>query len=253
VGYENVGGWLATTYGLGKSDPACVTNCTVLPAAERAVGQVAGNNANGLFVATAIPPTQALTNAPPIAGTGSFNVNTNLPQNTAVPFTMSRTGNVVTYTLGTGPLASWTSTSQPFLGAMDTLQFRLRSPGTSVNTPTTLPEMSNLVYSDMAVTGQNLGTLSATNGDVRIALFGGVTGNFTLSGTYLLNWTGTTRPTGWNSQVKGLDLPPPVSTPEPASLALLSAFTPKAWHAAIRPCSMEVEAREGKPITSPTA
>jgi hypothetical protein len=223
VGYENVGGWLATTYGLGKSDPACVTNCTVLPAAERAVGQVAGNNANGLFVATGIPPTQALTNAPPIAGTGSFNVNTNLPQNTAVPFTMSRTGNVVTYTLGTGPLASWTSTSQPFLGAMDTLQFRLRSPGTSVNTPTTLLEMSNLVYSDMAVTGQNLGTLSAANGDVRIALFGGVTGNFTLSGTYLLNWTGTTRPTGWNSQVKGLDLPPPVSTPEPASLALLAA------------------------------
>ena len=31
------------------------------------------------------------------------------------------------------------------------------------------------------------------------------------------------------------------------------ASTPKAWQAARRPCSMEVEARLGKPITSPTA
>ncbi len=29
--------------------------------------------------------------------------------------------------------------------------------------------------------------------------------------------------------------------------------SPQAWYAAIRPCSMEVAARAGKPITSPTA
>ena len=31
------------------------------------------------------------------------------------------------------------------------------------------------------------------------------------------------------------------------------AGTPKAWQTASRPCSMDVEARLGKPITSPTA
>ena len=230
VGYENVGGWLATTYGLDKSNPACVTGCTVLPALERAVGQIAGNNANGLFVPTAgIPPTQALTNfaAVPNGGgtaTGSFSVPGDLPQNTAVPFTLSRTGNVISYSLGSagGNQRTWTSDAQSYFGAVDTLQFRLRSAGTTVNTPTTLLEIGNLVYSDMAVTGQSLGTLSASNGDVRIALFGGVSGDFTLTGTYLLNWTGSTRPTGWNSQVKALDLPPPVTVPEPASLALLA-------------------------------
>jgi len=230
-GYENVGGWLATTYGLDKANPACVSNCTVLPAVERAVGQIAGNNANGLFVPTAgIPPTQALTNfsAVPNGGgiaTGTFSVAGDLPQNTAVPFTLSRTGNVVRYSLGNsgGNQRVWTSDAQAYFGAVDTLQFRLRSAGTSANTPTTLLEIGNLVYSDMAVTGQSLGTLSATNGDVRIALFGGVTGDFTLTGTYLRNWTGTAPTNGWNSQVKGLDLPPPVTVPEPASLALLAA------------------------------
>jgi hypothetical protein len=157
--------------------------------------------------------------------TGTFSVPGDLPQNTAVPFTLSRTGNVVRYSLGTsgGNQRIWTSDAQAYFGAVDTLQFRLRSAGTSANTPTTLLEIGNLVYSDMTVTGQNLGSLSAGNGDVRIALFGGVTGDFTLTGTYLLNWTGSTRPTGWNSQVKALDLPPPVTVPEPASLALLAA------------------------------
>lgn len=230
-GYENVGGWLSTTYGLGKSDPACVSNCTVLPAVERAVGQIAANNANGLYVPTAgIPPTQALTNFAPVpngGGTaaGTFNVLTDLPQNTAVPFSLTRTGNVVSYTLGGagGNQRVWTSDAQAYFGAVDTLQFRLRSPGTGVSTPTTALVLGNLVYSDMAVTGQSLGTLSASNGDVRIAVFGGVVGDFSLTGTYLLNWTGTTRPTGWNSQVKALDLPPPVTVPEPGSLALLGA------------------------------
>lgn len=231
VGYENVGGWLATTYGLDKSNPACVTNCTVLPAVERAVGQVSSNNtANGLHVPTSgIPPTQALTNFSPVpngggSATGTFNVPGDMPQGVAVPFTLSRTGNVISYSLGTpgGNQRTWTSNAQSYFGAIDTLQFRVRSANTTGGTPTTLLEMSNLVYSDMAVTGQNLGTLSATNGNVRIALFGGVTGNFTLTGTYLRNWTGTA-PGGWNSQIKGLDLPPPVTVPEPASLALLAA------------------------------
>ena len=229
VGFENVGGWLATNYGLGKSDPACVSNCTVLPAVERAVGQIAGNNANGLHIPTrGVPPTRALTNfgAIPTGGgtaTGSFNSNTNLAQNTAVPFSLTRTGTVMTYTIGTtgGPQGVWTSPSQAYFGAVDTLELRVRAPSTSVNTPSTFFEIGNLVYSDLAVTGQNLATVSAADTNVAIALYSGVTGDFTLTGTYLLNWTGT-RPTSWNSQIKALDLPPPVTVPAPAGLAMLA-------------------------------
>ncbi len=233
TGFENVGEWLATTYGLGKSDPACVSNCTVLPAIERAVGQIAGNNANGLHVPSSgsgFPPTQALTNFAPLFGgggtiTGSFSVPGDLPQNTAVPFSFSRTGTVMAYSLGASPgnQRIWTSNTSAQYAGLDTIEFRARSPNTGANTPTTLLEIGSLVYSDMAVSGQMLPSVSASAGNVRIALYGGVVGDFTLTGTYLLNWTGSARPTGWNSQLKGLDLPSPVAIPEPGSLLLLAA------------------------------
>lgn len=232
VGFKNVGGWLATTYGLGKSDPACVVNCTVLPAIERAVGEIAGNNANGLHVpssSSGTPPTQALTNFAPLVGgggtaAGSFSVPGDLPQNTAVPFSFSRTGTVMAYSLGAAPgnQRTWTATAAPHFAGLDTIELRVRSPTATAGTPTTVLEIGNLLYSDMTVTGQMLPAVSASDGNVRIALVGGVTGDFTLTGTYRLDWTGT-RPTSWNSQLKGLDLPPPVHTPEPASLLLLAA------------------------------
>jgi hypothetical protein len=232
VGFENVGGWLATTYGLGQSDPGCAVNCTVLPAIERAVGQIAGNNANGLHVpssSSGTPPTQALTNFAPLVGgggtaTGSFSVPSDLPKNVEVPFSFSRMGNVMSYSLGASPgnQRVWTANEAPAYASLDTIELRVRSPNANSNTPSTVFEIGNLVFSDMTVTGQSLGSVSAGDGNVRIALYGGVVGDFTLSGTYRLDWTGV-RPSGWNSQLKGLDLPPPVATPEPASLLLLAA------------------------------
>jgi hypothetical protein len=231
-GFENVGGWLSTTYGLGKSDPGCAVNCTVLPAIERAVGQIAANNANGLHVpssSSGTPPTQALTNFAPLVGgggtaTGSFNATVDLPQNVAVPFSFSRIGNVMSYSLGAAPgnQRSWTANASAGFASLDTIELRVRSPNANTNTPSTVFEIGNLVYSDMTVTGQNLPSVSAADGNVRLALYGGVVGDFTLSGTYRLDWTGA-RPSGWNSQLKGLDLPPPVPTPEPGSLLLLAA------------------------------
>jgi len=231
VGFENVGGWLATTYGLGKSDPGCAVNCTVLPAIERAVGQIAGNNANGLHVPSSLsgnPPTKALTNFAPLVdgggtATGSFSVPGDLPQNTEVPFSFSRMGNVMSYSLGAagGNQRVWTANEAPEFATLDSIELRVRSPNANSNTPSTVFEIGNLVYSDMAVTGQSLGSVSASDGNVRIALYEGVVGDFTLSGTYRLDWTGV-RPSGWNSQLKGLDLPP-VPTPEPGSLLLLAA------------------------------
>jgi len=229
IGFENVGGWLSTTYGLGKADPSCISNCTVLPQVERAVGQIAGNNAIGLFIpsgSSGFPPTQALTNfgvTSTVSG-GSFAVPGSLAQNTAVPFSYARSGNVMTYTLGGSNPRVWTSPSLSYFGALDTIELRARSAATdAINTPTTVFEIGNLVYSDMAVSGQSLNAVGASNGNVAIAVFGGVVGNFTLTGTYRLDWTGSARPTGWNSQIKGLDLPSPVTIPEPGTLALLGA------------------------------
>lgn len=234
--FENEGGYLATTYGLSKSDPACVSNCTVLPALERAVGQIARNNANGLFlpfvnsgqpapVGTGV--TKALTNFGVLgAGTqgtvtgGPFSVPT--ISATDVDFTFKRIGDIVSYQVGGVPTV-WTANAQDYFADMNALEFRMRSVAALTF------EIRNLVYSDAVTTGQapaslvpTAPNLRASNGDVAIAVFGGMTGDFTLSGTYRTSWTGPTQPNGWNHQIKGLALPA-VDTPEPASVVLLGA------------------------------
>lgn len=223
-GFEGPTGWLATTYGL--TPPPGSPN-TVLPPLERAVAQLARNNANGLhlpfgswnFPSPSTGPGTpgvgpygivgaALTNYTPIGGGSGSASGTALAgfngTNRNVAFEFKRTGNVVSY-LADSRL--WTSVSQPYYADMNALEFRLRS--TTGNTQ----QLSGLTYNNVLL---STSTITAADGEVAVFLFGGVTGDFTLKGTF--STTGTT--TGWNHQIKGLALPPTV--PEPSSVATLT-------------------------------
>ncbi len=226
--FENTGGWLETTYGLPTiTKPNGSNNTTVLPQVERAVAQLARNNANGLHLTTAVSGIpgvsysitgggtgsgvwDALTNHSPVGngtnggGTVTGSLTSFNGTTVAVPFSFSRTGTIMSYTADG---KTWTSAAQSYYSEINALEFRLRS--TSGNTET----LTNLVYN-----GVVLSDISAANGFVTISLFSGVTGDFNLNGTF--NTTGAT--TGWNHQIKGLDLPILTTVPEPSSLALLT-------------------------------
>jgi hypothetical protein len=236
--FENIGGYLQTTYSLPSYTlPNGTTSTTVLPPLERAVAQLASNNANGLHLPNAPTPStgsgipgvaypitgggsglgvySALTNFAPLAnGSGSVSGSlTSFVSGTprAVGFTFSRTGNVITYTAGDNSVfKTWVSNAQSYFADVNALEFRLRS--TTGNTES----LTNLLFNS-----QSLADLSASNGNVTIALFSGVSGDFTLSGTF--NYSGTG---GFNHQIKGLSLPdatkPDSAVPEPSTIALLA-------------------------------
>ena len=221
--FENTGGWLQTTYGLPNiTRPNGIQQTTVLPQVELAVAQLARNNANGLTLPTAasgIPGVSypisgggtgtgvwdALTNHGPVGngtnGGGSVSGSLTNFDGTArnISFTFSRTDNVVSYTAGG---KTWTSAAQEYFKNIDALEFRIRS--TNGNSES----YTNLLYN-----GSSIADISAANGNVTVALFGGVAGDFTLSGVF--NTTGNS--TGWNSQIKALDLPTQ-NVPEPSTL-----------------------------------
>lgn len=223
--FENRGGWLQTSYNLPDIiTPTGTTSATVLPQVERAVAQLARNNANGLFTPTSqtgIPGVsysiagggvgsgvwQSLTNVSlpttPSAPFTSFNSTTSR----VVPFTFSRTGTVVRYTAdGT----TWTSSAQNYFSDINSLEFRLRSSDKNAESLT-----------DLIFNNQILPTISAANGYVTIALFSGITaGDFTLTGNF--NYTPSPGSAGgWNHQIKGLNLPAAAAIPEPSSLGLV--------------------------------
>lgn len=223
--FENIGGFLQTTYGL--ANPASGT--TVLPPLERAVGQTrtGTNKRRGLHVpttASGLPTpagtgvTQALTNFGAVAG-GS---DTNFTSGTATSFVMSRVGTIVTYSVGG---ESW-SQSAAYFADIDAVEFRLRSNSPTTATPMTAISFSNVVFNDAVTLNQALGSFGAVDGAVSIKLFDGIVGDFSVTGSYIHSWTGT-QPTGARlaSQLKLLDLPtvPGSDVPEPASWALLIA------------------------------
>ena len=241
--YENVGGFLQNHYGLSSiTKPNGTTQSTVLPQLERAVAQLARNNANGLTVPTSASGTpgvsyiitgggtgtgvwDALTNHGPV-GNGGVNGGGSVANQTggglpsfgsaatSVDFSYSRTGNVVTYatsahgsspTLGT----TWTSSSQTYFSDLNAVEFRIRSTGTG-------PTSNTESYTNLLYNGTSLADITAAGGDVTIELFSGISGDFTLTGTF--NTSGGSA-TGWNAQIKGLDLPDAVSSvPEPSTL-----------------------------------
>ncbi|KPF79112.1 hypothetical protein IP88_02670 [alpha proteobacterium AAP81b] len=222
--FEDVGGFLQTFYNL----PNPVSGNTVLPPLERAVGQVkaGANKRRGLHVPTAgsgLPGigdgvTSALTNFAPVSG-GSDN---NFTSGEAYSFSFTRTGTTLTFSIGSGADAtSWSSTADYFAD-INAVEFRIRSNAPTVNTPTNGLVFSDLLVSDAATASQSLDTFSAHNGDVLIKLFGGLVGDFSISGKQTLSWTGN-QPTGARlaSQIKLLDLPSVV--PEPGSWAMLIA------------------------------
>ncbi|RLT21898.1 MAG: hypothetical protein DWI29_01260 [Planctomycetota bacterium] len=101
---------------------------------------------------------------------------------------------------------TWTSATQTYFSEINALEYRIRS--TTGNTES----LTNLVYN-----GTSLTNISAAEGYVTIQLFSGASGDFTLTRTF--NTSGTT--TGWNHQIKGLDLSGPVTVvPEPSTLFL---------------------------------
>ena len=221
--FENTGGWLQTTYGLPNiTRPNGTQQTTVLPQVELAVAQLARNNANGLHLPTSasgIPGVSypitgggtgtgvwdALTNHSPVGNgtngggsvSGSFTNFNGTARN--VSFSFSRTGDVVSYTADG---RTWTSAAQEYFKNIDALEFRIRS--TTGNSES----ITSLLYN-----GTSMADISAAEGNTTIALFAGVMGDFTLSGIF--NTTGST--TGWNSQIKALDLPPQ-NVPEPSTL-----------------------------------
>ncbi len=239
--FEGLGGWLQTTYGLptiytdsdGVEGGPIVAENTVLPQLERAVGQIARNNANGLYLPNArVSPAGANSGIPGVANlTGESIGVVKALTNTGVDgtlsgslsnftdaafsnlaFSLSRTGSLVTYSVGG---ASWvTPTAQSYFGDINTIEFRLR--GSSAGTSTF--SISNLAYTDAITPLAALtpsGSLAANAGEVTLFLFTGVVGDFTLTGNYNYSISSGVA-NGWNHQIKGLYL-----VPEPSSLVLL--------------------------------
>lgn len=227
--FEGLGGWLQTTYNLPAiTTPTGTTQNTVLPQLERGVGQIASNNANGLFVPTSgtgipgqpNPPSgsdgvwQALTNVP--VPTTPVTVGTNPANFTSAADTFTRTftyslsNGVVSYQIANGTdTRTWTSPQHSYLDEINTIEFRIRS--TAINSIT----ITDLLFSDTITTNQSLADISASSGNVTLAVLSGSVGDFTLTGSF--NYTGEG---SWNHQLKGLSI-----IPEPASAAMLLAAT----------------------------
>lgn len=232
--YENQGGWLQTTYSLPKIVlPNGSTNDSVLPQVERAVAQLALNNANGLHVpngSTGIPGQSyaitgggtgmgvhsALTNFAPIGNDGGAFQNFVRGTDRTVTFELKRSGDVVSFKADG---RTWTSSSQDYFGDGNALQFRIRS------VSNVSLKYSDLVYSDSTTTKQTIDEIVSESPNVTIALFTGIEGNFKLTGKFTYDAANGLGSTGWNAQIKMLTLgggvgPAPPVVPEPASMAI---------------------------------
>ncbi|MFQ3595228.1 MAG: choice-of-anchor W domain-containing protein [Sphingomonadaceae bacterium] len=215
--FELPGGYLDAVRGFP------VVNNSALVPLERAVVQVRANNIrNELHLpnaASGIPVvdggtgvTSALTNSPPFVG----NNNVLVANGVATDFTITRVGNILTFTLlpasGAVMLASDSRTS---IGLIDAFSVRIRS------TASGSIGYSNLMFSDSAVSGLMLADISASGGGGAIRLFEGIApGDFTLSGTLTRSWTGS-EPNGSNlaTQIKFLTTGGVI--PEPGTWAML--------------------------------
>ncbi len=209
-----------------------VVSGSALPPLERAVAQTrsAATDRRGLHLptaATGIPVsdggtgvTQALTNVAAFASS-----TLDFGNGVAIPFSFTRTGSTVTFTLGTTVLAS---DSRASFADIDAFSLRIRSealrttpaPGIGPNSI----QFNNLLFTDSSVTNQALGSFSAADGERTIAFWTGIApGDFTLSGEYVNSWTAGQRPSGsaLASQLKFLDVNfRDDDVPAPASLAL---------------------------------
>lgn len=236
--YENQGGWLQTTYNLPNIVlPNGQTSGTVLPQVERAVAQLALNNANGLFVpngSSGIPGQSysiagggtgtgvhtALTNFSPIGNDGGSFQNFVRGTDRTVKFEFSRTGNVISYKADG---RTWTSSAANYFGEANAMQFRIRS------VSNVSLKYSDLVYSDSDTNEQELGEIESEKPNVTIALFKGIEGDFKLTGKFTYDASNGLGSTGWNTQIKLLTLgggvePAPV-VPEPASIAIFGLLS----------------------------
>jgi hypothetical protein len=207
---------------------------SVLPQVERAVAQISSNtSARGLYVPSAT--TSNGTSGSGIPGVANFgnqsagvirpftnySVNTNsktigagpgFSGNFSMNFEYKRVSNVVSFTLSqSGNSTTWTSLSESYFDQINAIEIRIRS--TSNNSLS----ITNLNYSDEVTPSQDLSLgspiLSGSGTAVTIAYYEGITGNFSLTGTYNFSGTGT-----WNSQIKGLAIPEPTT----AALAALA-------------------------------
>jgi hypothetical protein len=183
----------------------------LLPQNETFVAQArSGNNAaNGDYEAGLhIPPN--FTNAGPVGMAGQMSWGVGNVVNPTRAFTLSRTGNTITFSIGTYT-GSYTAAGNAQVNA---LGFRARSQSAGNST----------VLSNMRVNGVLMPQLSlnAVDGGIDLVVLSGLRNDFTITGEARLGWTGTTIPTGsrLGFQIKGLTgFQEPV--PEPAALGLL--------------------------------
>lgn len=222
--YEGAAGWLATTYGLPV--PPGNNGNVVLPPLERAVGEVRIGRANTSERTRALHVPTVGSGLPAPAGSGVINALTNYnpvsSANTAIvagdllSFSVSRIGSTITYAVG-----NWTGS---FTNAWnsDINAFQVRTRGGNIGASLKIADLS---YTPAGGVAQALGDWQSADGGVQIALFGGVAGDFTLTGNYLFNWNAGSRPGGsaLASQIKLLDLPEriPATVPEPATWAMM--------------------------------
>ncbi len=219
--FEGSGGYLDVVRGL----PASTGGSHLVPI-ERSVGQLrqgaTGRRGHHLPTpATGLPVAdggtgvdQALTNVPPFVGTSA-----DFGNGEALAFTLTRVGNIVTFTFGTAVLAS---DSRASLADITAIEFRIRTASGSANSIV----FSDLLFSDSVSAGQVIPGFAAADGDLLILLYEGIApGDFTLSGTITQNWTAGARPGGsaLATQIKLLDLPAMGIIPEPATWAMLIA------------------------------
>lgn len=195
-------------------------HCVTLPDNEVFVAQTrGGNNAtNGDYeIGLHVPPD--FTGAAPLGGNSQWSWGTNGGANAWVPFTLSRSGTSVTFTMG-----NYTATySNADVAELNALGLRVRA-ATNASTG-----IRNLTVNGGTLTG---GSLNAVNSVVELVVISGLAGDFVLSGEASLNWSAGTIPSGSNlgfqiKGIKGFDAchvsptpsPTPLPTPTPAPTA----------------------------------
>jgi hypothetical protein len=182
-------------------------NGATLPANEVFVAQTRSGGPTTYELGLHVQPN--FTNAAPVGTAG----NLNWGNGTWYGFTLSRSGNTVTFNIGSYN-GSWTDTD---VGDVDALGFRVRSSGTG-NT-----EIRNLTFNGSLLADPALNAANGPNGVELFVLSGIDTGDFTLTGQTRLTWTGN-MPGGSSLgfQIKGVE-GFITAVPEPATLGLLGA------------------------------
>jgi len=178
-----------------------------LPDDEVAVAQArGGNNAlNGDYeIGLHVPP--SFTSAGPVGTPGQLVWGTGpIDDEALIDFSFSRIGNTLTFAMG-DYAESYTDAS---VGGIDLLALRMRS------------SLGGSVFlTSLAIDGVSFTGYSLSNDIAVIALFEGLSGNFTMTGSAGLGWTTPSIPTGSRLafQIKAIDAP---DVPEPATLGLL--------------------------------